>query len=543
MNKSLNNITDALEAFVEAHLQLKDIGFGHTSNIGVSLKDNRQLEYPFLHVDYSSTNYNLSANSRGISHKLYTMSLTVLDKYSPNTENSSEVMSDTEAMLADVVQYFMNSSTMKEFRLDVSSITAQPVRDEDKDGSEGWTALIPFKIPYQFCASNLPIGAAPPDNGGGQPSTYSIQDTDGTVLYSGGITAGGALVQVINDTVVQNSDLSYDVTVNAEGTLILADITVTDSDGSTSSVPAMTDVVCSPALDANVSNSDDSYTEVVASGGDLELPDVTVNATNSSGTELATATIPSVQDHTLSIADVDVNVNSTTEGQVPVGDIDVNVQDSGGSPVTPDAITLTGNTLTLEVATPSPSPVGATLMQTGQATSYRTGDNPNAGRAIDFFTLATNNPFGNTNRFTDELGGTAYANDIVIDWSTYDNIAGTVLGYKRTINTSNVNWNTAIDQCLLVSIGTFTTGWRLPNRAEMFNIMVHEGATFNYPLNYAPFNISLATIYWSATSTPTGTQAFTLTNNASCTLSSGGKTANGRYFPCRTFTVTGTTLT
>ena len=49
-----------------------------------------------------------------------------------------------------------------------------------------------------------------------------------------------------------------------------------------------------------------------------------------------------------------------------------------------------------------------------------------AGRATDFFTLATNNPFGNTNRFTDELGGSTYANNIVIDWSTYDVTLGKV---------------------------------------------------------------------------------------------------------------------
>ena len=192
------------------------------------------------------------------------------------------------------------------------------------------------------------------------------------------------------------------------------------------------------------------------------------------------------------------------------------------------------------------APVGATLMKTGQTTSYATGDDGDLqeGRDVDFFTLNYTNPFGNTNRFTDELGGSTYANDIVIDWSTYDTVAGTVLGYLRTINASNVNWNTARDQCLLVSIGTFTSGWRLPNRAEIFNISLHEGATFNYPLNYAPLNISLGTIFWSGTTNAaTTTQVFTLTNNGSATLGSTLKTGNGRYFPCRTFTVTGTTLT
>ena len=189
------------------------------------------------------------------------------------------------------------------------------------------------------------------------------------------------------------------------------------------------------------------------------------------------------------------------------------------------------------------TPVGATLMKSGQTTSYRTGDDGDieAGRATDFFTLSTNNPFGNTNRFTDELGGSTYTNNIVIDWSTYDNGAGTVLGYYRVYNASNVNWNTAIDNSLTHSVGTFTSGWRLPNRAEMFNILLHEGGVLGYPLNYAPFNINLATVFYTSTSVNAST-CFVLTNNASIVLSTYGKTSNGRYFPCRTFTVTGTTL-
>ena len=45
----------------------------------------------------------------------------------------------------------------------------------------------------------------------------------------------------------------------------------------------------------------------------------------------------------------------------------------------------------------------ATLMKTGQTTSFRTGDDGDleAGRNVSFTVLAENNPFGNTNRFTD----------------------------------------------------------------------------------------------------------------------------------------------
>ena len=93
--------------------------------------------------------------------------------------------------------------------------------------------------------------------------------------------------------------------------------------------------------------------------------------------------------------------------------------------------------------------VGATIMKTGQTVSYRTGDDGDieAGRATDFLTLASNNPFGNTNRFTDELGGQTYTNNIVIDWSTYN---GTdVLGYSRV--NQQATWDDAIDNCLAYS--------------------------------------------------------------------------------------------
>jgi hypothetical protein len=189
----------------------------------------------------------------------------------------------------------------------------------------------------------------------------------------------------------------------------------------------------------------------------------------------------------------------------------------------------------------------ATLLQTGQTTVFRTGDDADTraeGRDADFFTLdavplhndgtATINT--TTSRFTDELGGSTYTNNIVLDWSTWN--GSTLLGYYRVINNSNVNWNTAIDNCLAVTVGAFTTGWRLPNRAEIFTIMLHEGATLNLPLNYAPFNISLATVFYtSTTQAATTTNCFTLTNNSNATLGSTTKTGNGRYFPCRTFSL------
>ena len=194
-------------------------------------------------------------------------------------------------------------------------------------------------------------------------------------------------------------------------------------------------------------------------------------------------------------------------------------------------------------AAPTPAPVGATLMKTGQTTSFRTGDDGDleAGRATSFTTLASNNPFGNTNRFTDELGGTTYTNNIVIDWSTYD--GATVLGISRVAIATGQTWNTAIDNSLSYSVGSFTSGWRLANVREIFNLLNFENTAGNL-LNYSPLNLSSTSrLYWSSTTIIGATTlAYALNNLGLTTQQAKTSTTFFTYFPVRTFTVTGTTL-
>jgi len=87
---------------------------------------------------------------------------------------------------------------------------------------------------------------------------------------------------------------------------------------STTNVPA-TESAEIVAPDGTIENTDSSYTDTVASGGTLVLPDS------------------------------QINVNGVNEGDVvSVQTIDVNITD-GTDPVTPDSVSLVGNTLTIEV--------------------------------------------------------------------------------------------------------------------------------------------------------------------------------------------------
>jgi hypothetical protein len=190
-------------------------------------------------------------------------------------------------------------------------------------------------------------------------------------------------------------------------------------------------------------------------------------------------------------------------------------------------------------STPASAPVGATLMKTGQTTSYRTGDDGDleAGRATDFFTLASNNPFGNTNRFTDELGGQTYTNNIVIDWSTYN--GSTVLGIDRTQRGPDT-WENAIDNSLLLTTGGFSN-WRLININELFYLARKESNTS--PFNYVPLNVfSSSRTFWTSNSY-TSLRSFNMSNSNTWAIGQSLNTGLLFYFAVRTFTVTGTTLT
>lgn len=135
----------------------------------------------------------------------------------------------------------------------------------------------------------------------------------------------------------------------------------------------------------------------------------------------------------------------------------------------------------------SAAPVGATLMKTGQTVSYATGDDGDieAGRLTSFLVLASNNPFGNTNRFTNKTGGQTYTNSVALDWSTYN--GSTVLAYYFGDSTTRA-WATQLTQYSASTLDGLT-GWKLFNIYEAMNIM-----NFSYPgsylYNYAPFNLT-----------------------------------------------------
>lgn len=344
-------------------------------------------------------------------------------------------------------------------------------------------------------------------------------------------------VSIITGTsIIVNSDNTYNAIAYNGQTFVIPDTPWIDSDGTPMTSPATTPIVCSTPVGCDVENSDGTYGVHVNNGGTLVLPDTEIK--NTAGATILTQ--PSAT-NTGVIADCrvvnsdltyDVDVPAETTHNLP----DIQFTDSTGAissvPACKDI-----------VATPAPTPTyaSARVMKTGQTTSYRTGDDGDLenGREVSFFVLKENNPFGNTTRFTDILGGATYSDNVVLDWSTFDGT--TVLGYVKNFTTLGLKtWANAIDGALAYTTGTFLSGWRLINVKEFVNIMNYA---YNGPLNYAPFSAATGNNMWTSTTLLLATGYAYAVDNTSNVIAYVDKNSTAFMMPVRTFSVSGTTIT
>jgi hypothetical protein len=190
----------------------------------------------------------------------------------------------------------------------------------------------------------------------------------------------------------------------------------------------------------------------------------------------------------------------------------------------------------IELKSTAEIPVGIPNLQTGQTTSYRTGDDITRGRLINFNTLSANNPWGNTNRFTDTAGGSTYANGIVVDWSTYDN--STVLCFYIGDSAISRTWDNAIDFYLSSSIAGLTT-WHLWNAREMISLCDFSKKPFK--MDYPPFNFTNTKRYFHLSTDYDGTAIY-ISDLGGKPLETSSKANAFQVIYVRVCTVTGTTL-
>lgn len=159
---TLRRVTDILKEVADKHKMINDFEVGEEAARG--FKDDvegtsekpHEMNYPYLWVDYDSAGYEIGTG-RNISSKVYTMRLFVADKHYDNIKSDKDIMSDTEGILSDIIQYLLTHPDMKKVIIAQGFINALPAIDATKDDVRGWIAPIQIKVAYPFCHTDLPI--------------------------------------------------------------------------------------------------------------------------------------------------------------------------------------------------------------------------------------------------------------------------------------------------------------------------------------------------------------------------------------------------
>jgi len=178
-------------------------------------------------------------------------------------------------------------------------------------------------------------------------------------------------------------------------------------------------------------------------------------------------------------ADANLNINSTSYGTISSGGIlNLEVKDTTN--------TLVGFNDGGVWRVPTGGALNTSnLYKTGATSTYWVNDDGfrKEGRGVDFLTLDFANSFGNTNRFTDDLGTQIYTSGIVIDWSTYNQVGASVRAYSKN-SLSPAFIKTHLTNAPY-TLGSYSN-WQVLNFMQLASLL--DMSIYRNYLDYAPFN-------------------------------------------------------
>jgi len=190
------------------------------------------------------------------------------------------------------------------------------------------------------------------------------------------------------------------------------------------------------------------------------------------------------------------------------------------------------------------------VYSTGQDVSYATGDDVNIGD--DFWLVNGLNHFGHSFRFCGIDGGytdgvnyydvngvattkaLAFPDGLICDLGYVDCNNDFTMYQDSAILSVNQIWTSAITYCNSFTLGSFTSGWRMPTRNEMSRMFYQKNS---YCFAHKPWeSVSTVSLFWTSTTFPfagssTRVWRFNQYQEMDFIFKTG---ASGRPFPVRT---------
>jgi hypothetical protein len=338
---------------------------------------------------------------------------------------------------------------------------------------------VDLNIPVITQMNSIPIGAfvdpnliIPPANIQINSAPYDSVDASLTadipVIDTLGAPVGsiGMFGVTVDDVTVDNSDVTVSIDVVAEGTAVFPDTNVNIKDSAAATL----------------------YSLVIPSGKTVNqtITDSTVNVKNTTGTTLYAKTVKAqatsdqvVADTVVSNSDDTYSTTVVAEGSLELPNI--TVTDSDGSTFAWPAVKNVTCALVRN---------RATAWKDGQITSYVTGDagQYEDGEGVDFFTLAYNNDFGNTKRFTSENGDQTYTAGYVVDHAYKNQANGKIRVWKLGLESAAASTHLSGQPYTYGAL----SGWKIPRLIDIMEILNAEQTST--ALNYVPFSINANSI-------------------------------------------------
>jgi hypothetical protein len=151
---TLNEVLDLFQQFVDAHPQLRDFGYGQTSDIGTT----KQMQFPYLWASHQSDSYIRVINKTAIPElKILLLFMdqvndqkNVNDAVGQNSNNGQEVMSDMLQVLQDCITHIEVNWGAFGIKI-VEDVRCYPGFDETTDKVNGWVGELTLKLTYYNC--------------------------------------------------------------------------------------------------------------------------------------------------------------------------------------------------------------------------------------------------------------------------------------------------------------------------------------------------------------------------------------------------------
>jgi hypothetical protein len=480
MNLTYNQIIKISRAFQQAHYILKNFGNGGQWD---EVVHNQQAtyKYPLMWMDDLPQSLSEGAENYSFRVSFSAPVVTLKDRGTDlMSSNANEVKSDMIQCSNDFVAYWVNQTDDYYGLVLEKSVSRTTFEDLTDDKLTGCYIDITFRQNFDYNECSIPMG-----------TPTSLPDTCAPVL----IYEDGILV----DTIASGGTYSYTSGGGGVASQTFNGASVTDQTSGTTKVITVKDT-----------------------GG-------TNRGTKGTDNALALA---------IQIADATQTMNAVAiTSQLPETAKTFVIRYANNDPVVVTTITNTAISFIGEIPDVVVPLNVSNPYKTGQTTSYVANDDGalERGMGTDFTTLDFTNPFGNTNRFTDDLGGQTYTSDIVVDWASYNQVSGTVLAFYRVPSTtSGSTWSNAMSGQPYSK--NSLSNWYIPNVSEFFDLMNWGLST---PLDYAPFNISgtaLGDRIWMSTTSNAATTA-AITWAGAVGIAPTTKRTTCRYILVRTYTL------